>query len=84
MHDWSDVNAIKLLKRLREAAVPGKTKLLLVETVLNYACRDLPAGVEEISGIEKLVPPIPKELLTNLGRGGGWASLLDLQCVARI
>jgi hypothetical protein len=83
MHDWPTAYAIEILKRLREAAVPGKTRLLLVETVLNYACKDFPAGVDEICGIEKLIPSVPEELLPNLGRGGGWASLLDISCVSR-
>lgn len=77
-HDWPTSHAIKILKRVREAAVPGKSKLLIMDSVPNYACRSMPEGVEEIVGIENLAPVVPDEVLPNLGRGSGWNTLLDM------
>jgi hypothetical protein len=83
IHDWSDSYVIKILKRLRDAAVLGKTKLLLMESVINYACRGLPRGLEDIVNIDKVTPYAPEPLLANLGRGCGWLSHMDLVYVVR-
>jgi len=78
IHDWPTAHAIDILKRLREAAVPGKTKLVLMESVHSHPCKSLPTGVDDIVGIEKLTPSVPEQLLPNLGRGESWVSLLDM------
>ncbi|TFY51548.1 hypothetical protein EVG20_g10950 [Dentipellis fragilis] len=65
LHDWSDEYSAKILKRLREAA-NAKTKLILVETIISYACR------QPSSDDDKRIPgavPIeaPEPLLANFG-----------------
>ncbi|EJD00206.1 O-methyltransferase [Fomitiporia mediterranea MF3/22] len=63
-HDWADLYAIKILRRLRDAAGPN-TKLILIDCVLDYACG---------SGENKPPPP----LLGNLGGGNLLSYSVDL------
>lgn len=60
MHDWSDPYALKIFRRLREAA-DSNTTLMIIDTVMAYSCP--PAEVE--GGSEKDLPPAP--LLPNYG-----------------
>lgn len=65
MHDWSDEYCIKFLRNLREAATP-QTKLLLVDSVMPFACHD-PSGDSD-KGIPGAVPrEAPAPLLANYG-----------------
>lgn len=60
-HDWSDAYAVKILRRLADAATP-ETKLVLVDNIIPYAC---PSGDLSIPGYREPDPPYP--LLANLG-----------------
>ncbi|KAH8111778.1 S-adenosyl-L-methionine-dependent methyltransferase [Phellopilus nigrolimitatus] len=64
VHDWSDKYVIKLLRRLRDVAKPS-TKLVIVDSVLDYACASSGGG-----------PPAP--LLSNMGGGNLLAYSVDL------
>ena len=46
IHDWSDEYAVKILRRLREAADPQKTRLVTIDRAVQYACRGEEGGVE--------------------------------------
>ncbi|TFY82519.1 hypothetical protein EWM64_g1488 [Hericium alpestre] len=63
LHEWSDKYAAKILTQLRVAAGP-QSKLLVIESVLLYAC-DQPPEELAVKGTQALVPPAP--LLPNLG-----------------
>ena len=60
LHDWPDKYAIMLLKRLREAASEN-TKLVVIDTVLNYACES------DGSSANPFVSTPPTPLLANMG-----------------
>ena len=60
MHDWPDKYAIQILKRLREAA-GETTKLVVIDTVLNYACES------DGSSANPFMSAPPKPLLPNMG-----------------
>jgi hypothetical protein len=82
LHDWSNGKAIEILKRLREAAVPGKTKVVVIDGVIQYACA---FNREKIPGAEGIVfgesdtkREVPAGLLPNLGRAGARNYCLDL------
>ncbi|KAA1478069.1 S-adenosyl-L-methionine-dependent methyltransferase [Dentipellis sp. KUC8613] len=62
LHDWSDEYAAKILKHLREAATPA-TKLILVDTIISYTCRDPDADADLDRGIRAA----PEPLLANFG-----------------
>ena len=65
LHDWSDEFSYKILKPLREAAGPG-TKLIIVEMVAPYACREPNDGVT--GGIPGAAPlEAPEPLIANWG-----------------
>lgn len=63
MHDWSASYGIKILRHLREAAVVGKTKLVLIDQVVQYACKS--SGVSSDIKLP-VVPPVPEFLLSNV------------------
>ena len=84
LHDWSNSKAIEILKRLREAAVPGKTRVLVVDGIIQYACA---VDNGKISGLEHITSKgpgkkneVPAGLLPNLGRAGARNYCLDLTC----
>ncbi|KAK0199957.1 S-adenosyl-L-methionine-dependent methyltransferase [Desarmillaria ectypa] len=79
MHDWNDSLCISILKRLREAAGPS-TKLLIVDALMSYACRD--SFASGIPGAEKPLPPKP--LLENFGHAGVGEYLFDLQMLVTV
>ncbi|KAG5641680.1 hypothetical protein DXG03_004444 [Asterophora parasitica] len=65
LHDWSDEYCIKILAQLRAIARPD-TKLLLVESIVPFACHD-PSGDDD-QGIPGSVPhEAPAPLLANYG-----------------
>lgn len=63
IHDWSDKYAIKLLKNLRAAAGPN-TRLVLVDSIVNYAC-EAPSETTILGKASE--PKVPAPLLPNLG-----------------
>lgn len=83
LHNWSDVKAVEILKRLREAAIPGKTKVVIIDGIVQYAC---PVDRKEIPGAEGIVfegsdgSDVPPGLLQNLGRAEARNYYLDLMC----
>ena len=84
LHDWSNPKAIEILKRLREAAVPGKTRLVVIDGIIQYACA---IDKKKIQGAEDIVfegsdkkGEVPAGLLPNLGKAGARNYFLDLVC----
>ena len=72
LHDWSDIKALEIMKRLREAAGPS-SKLLVFDSLAVHTCDD-PQSTANLG------PKPPKQLLTNLGIAGqGFFTALDLQ-----
>ena len=67
LHDWPDAPNIKLLKNLRAAAKPT-TRLVIFEALMPHVCA-VPGGP----------PPPPSPLLGNVGAGGAFLTMLDLQ-----
>lgn len=63
IHDWGFSNAVKILRNLRDAAVVGKTKLVLVEQVVKCACKE-----GSVASDIKLpeTPAVPDFLLPNV------------------
>jgi hypothetical protein len=84
LHDWSNAITIRILKRLREAAVPGKTRLVVIDGLIRYACaveqKDI-RGAEDIvfEGLDK-GSEAPVGLLANLGRAKARNYYFDLTC----
>jgi len=75
LHDWPDVNCVKVLKALWDAS-SANTKLVLMEFLVPYACHD-PSG--EHSSIPGLVPPeAPAPLLANYGAVNGMTYNADM------
>lgn len=74
IHDWSDKYAVKLLKNLRAAAGPN-TKLVLIDSIVNYAC-EAPnnSGILGTESAEK----VPAPLLPNLGGANLLAYEVDI------
>lgn len=60
LHDWPDKYAIQILQRLRDAAGEN-TKLVVIDTVLNYACASKGSSANSFH----TMPPEP--LLPNMG-----------------
>ena len=52
LHDWQNLKAIEILKRLREAAAPGKTMVVIIDGVLRYACA---VDRKQMPGIDGIV-----------------------------
>ena len=82
LHDWSNKGAIGILRRLREAAIPGRTKVVVIDGVLQHACkfdRKKIRGAEDIvfEGSNTKNQP-PSGLLPNLGRAQARNYCLDL------
>lgn len=79
LHDWATPYAAKILKQLRAATTPGKGRLLMIDTVVDYACDDVPDSASGITGAAK--PLVSHPLLPNLGRASATSYLLDIQYV---
>ncbi|KAL5492808.1 hypothetical protein ACEPAI_4256 [Sanghuangporus weigelae] len=76
LHDWPDKYAIKILKNLRKAAIPGKTKLVIVESIMDYACESEGVPVREAITAPAKSPPAP--LLPNLGGANMLSYAIDI------
>ena len=84
IHDWPDAKVIEILKRLREVSVPGKTRVVVIDCVVQYACatdQKKIRGAENITfeGLNKK-REVPAGLLPNLGRAESVDYYLDLVC----
>ena len=82
LHDWPNTKAIEILKRLREVAIPGKTKVVVIDGVIQYACA---IDRKKIQGAENIVfegsdskSEVPAGLLANLGRAQSRNYCLDV------
>lgn len=65
-----------MLKQLRAAAVPGKTRLLMAENIVGYCCKGI---IPEAEGIPGASPPAaPEPVLQNFGRATEFTNGLDL------
>ncbi|KAI0318584.1 S-adenosyl-L-methionine-dependent methyltransferase [Amylostereum chailletii] len=73
LHDWSDKYCVKILRNLRDAAMPS-TRLLIVDSLIGYACAD--DSIKDIPGA--LLPSPPAPLLSNLGHTATIAYYLDM------
>ena len=84
LHDWSNAKAIEILKRLREVAVPGKTKVVIIDGIIQYACavdsENTPGAEDIVFGGSGKKSEAPAGLLPNLGRAGARNYCLDLTC----
>ena len=77
LHDWSDKYAAKILRYLRNAAMPS-TQLLIVDNLMSYACAD--DSNQGIFGVEIQLPPSP--LLANYGYAGAISYYEDMAMLA--
>ncbi|KAK1229446.1 hypothetical protein PQX77_007494 [Marasmius sp. AFHP31] len=76
LHDWSDQYCVKVLKQLRAAATPDTT-LLVLESILPYACHD--PSADDNKGIPGAVPKeAPPPLLANYGAANELGYLADI------
>jgi len=67
LHNWPDAHCLTILKNLRASAIPGFTKLLVIDSVVLYASP--PKKEDEFASIPGAIPPpVPAPLLPNLGR----------------
>ncbi|KAF8060936.1 S-adenosyl-L-methionine-dependent methyltransferase [Lyophyllum atratum] len=72
VHDWPDMENVKILKNIRDAASPS-SKLVLFDIVISHACRKKPSPFAGTSSSEQL-PSI--EILPP---GVDWATAIDMQ-----
>jgi hypothetical protein len=79
IHNWPNQYAIQILGHLREAAVPGKTRLLLVDFIAQYACKGTHPIAKDIPGSDLASAPEP--LLPNFGKAFDLTFQLDIMCV---
>jgi hypothetical protein len=65
--------------------VPGKTKVVVIDGVIQYACafdrEKIPGAEEIVFGESDTKREVPAGLLPNLGRAGARNYCLDLTCV---
>ncbi|KZO93896.1 S-adenosyl-L-methionine-dependent methyltransferase [Calocera viscosa TUFC12733] len=81
LHNWSDKYVGQILSNLRAAASPH-TKLLIMDSIMHYVCRD-PAGEEgTVPGWESMRNDAPPPLLPNWGMAGAQTYASDLQMMA--
>ena len=83
LHIVSDTEANEILKRLKESAVPGKTKVVVIDGVIQYACavdQKTIRGADDIvfEGLDKKSKVAG--LLSNLGRAEARNYYLDFVC----
>ena len=84
LHDWSNAKAIEILKRLREVSIPGKTRVVVMDAFIQYACavdrkqlgREAGIAFEGVGERSE----VPAGLLPNLGRAEAGKYLIDLVC----
>ena len=84
LHDWPNPKAIEILKQLREVAVSGRTRVVVIDAVIQYACE---VDRKQIPGTDGIVfegegegREVPAGLLSNLGKAKAMNYLLDLTC----
>ena len=81
LHDWSSSKAIEILKRLREVAVPGKTRVVVIDAIIQHACAVDRKQIGREAGIAFEgfdVSEVPAGLLPNLGRSDARKYLVDI------
>lgn len=71
LHDWPDRYAISILKHLRSAAILDKTRLVVLESIPEYACQ-----ASTGPGAYFLQKP-PAPLLSNLGEANVLSYSID-------
>lgn len=76
IHDWANSYSVEILRHLRKAAAVGKTRLLLIDKVVSYSCKDYTSAISDIELPAEL--PIPEGLLPNLGRASSMNYLSDI------
>lgn len=64
LHDWSDEYATKILRRLRDAA-DKDTKLITIDRIIPYMCREVGVEGSDLPGLVK--DQLPEPLPANLG-----------------
>jgi hypothetical protein len=77
LHDWSDKYCLQILRKLRDAAATH-TKLVVVDNLLSYACRN--DEISTIPGAESSILPSP--LLPNGGAANIAAYCGDINMMA--
>lgn len=75
LHNLSDKYAIQLLKHLREVSKPS-SKLLVIDTIVQYACPVSEDVQHHTGGFE--TAPVPSPLLPNMGVAAALPYDLDL------
>lgn len=73
LHDWADSYGIRLLSQLRAAAGP-KTKLVVIEILLQPPCHD--PETSTIKGCESRT--VPEPLLANMGAANSVDYSMDM------
>ncbi|KAG6894493.1 hypothetical protein C0992_005905 [Termitomyces sp. T32_za158] len=73
LHDWSDPYCARILTELRAAAMP-ETKLILVDSIIAYACHDPTTE----SGLNSDYKEAPAPLLPNYGAANVMPYFMDL------
>ncbi|KAF5380105.1 hypothetical protein D9615_006248 [Tricholomella constricta] len=73
LHNWADPYSTKILKALRAAAAPG-TKLIVLDTIVAYACHD--PTIDSELGVGYKEAPAP--LLPNYGAANVMPYVLDM------
>lgn len=67
-HDWSDAYALKILRRLREAAAPS-TRLFVMDKIIPYNCRVADTDTDTTTTIPGALQPSIAPPLTNVAGG---------------
>ncbi|KAM6501378.1 S-adenosyl-L-methionine-dependent methyltransferase [Amanita muscaria] len=75
LHNWADDYSLTILKHLRAAATPPKTRLICIDAILPYACRDAASSAGGIPGAVTVEAPEP--LIANWGLVSGTAFYMD-------
>ncbi|KAI0824042.1 S-adenosyl-L-methionine-dependent methyltransferase [Trametes gibbosa] len=88
IHNWPDEAARGILRLLRDRAAPT-TQLLVVDTVLPYACVDDTGDAESgdtapIPGALRSLVPDGSPLLANLGKVNASLYMLDISMMAML
>lgn len=90
MHNWADAQAQEILAHLRASVMSNgaagvQVKLVVVDTILGYACRPYASRTEADRDVT-LVPSVkehellaPEPLLANWGAANGLSYKFDLQ-----
>lgn len=91
MHNWPDAECERILSHVRVAAAEGNpnAKLVIVDSILMYACREVAVGegenTGEIEGLSQKDAMAPEPLLANWGSANALAYKLDIQvCIFNV